>query len=101
MVETREQARAESLMVVAESQDLALELDKLDGKIAFCEGRVLDLQEAQQRLAQYQRNADVATARLEQEETALIGIGWRSSDESGQASSTRGQRDPEESTKRQ
>ena len=37
--------------------------------------RVLDLQEAQQRLAQYQRNADVATARLEQEETALIGIG--------------------------
>ena len=36
--------------------------------------RVLDLQEAQQRLVQYQRNADVAMARLEQEETALIGI---------------------------
>lgn len=37
--------------------------------------RVLDLGEAQQRLAQYQRNADMAVARLEQEETALVGIG--------------------------
>jgi len=36
--------------------------------------RVLDLGESQQRLAQYQRNADMAVARLEQEETALIGI---------------------------
>lgn len=36
--------------------------------------RVLDLKEAAQRLAQYQRNADAATARLAQEETALIGI---------------------------
>lgn len=36
--------------------------------------RVLDLKEAQQRLAQYQRNADTAIARLDQEETALIGI---------------------------
>lgn len=33
--------------------------------------RILDMQEAQQRLLQYQRNADVATARLDQEETAL------------------------------
>ena len=33
--------------------------------------RILDLQESQQRLAQYQRNADVATAKLDQEETAL------------------------------
>jgi flagellar hook-associated protein 3 FlgL len=36
--------------------------------------RILDIQEAQQRLAQYQRNADAAMARLAQEETALIGI---------------------------
>ena len=36
--------------------------------------RVLDLKEAQQRLAQYQRNADTAIARLDQEETALLGI---------------------------
>lgn len=36
--------------------------------------RILDLDEAQQRLAQYQRNADVATARLDQEETALTSI---------------------------
>lgn len=33
--------------------------------------RILDLQEAQQRLVQYQRNADVAVAKLDQEETAL------------------------------
>jgi len=33
--------------------------------------RILDLQEAQARLAQYQRNADVAVAKLDQEETAL------------------------------
>jgi len=37
--------------------------------------RILDLKEAEQRLAQYQRNADWATARLEQEETTLQGIG--------------------------
>jgi flagellar hook-associated protein 3 FlgL len=37
--------------------------------------RVLDLQESQQRLAQYQRNADVAIAKLNQEETALSAIG--------------------------
>jgi flagellar hook-associated protein 3 FlgL len=36
--------------------------------------RILELGEAQQRLEQYQRNADMAVARLEQEETALIGI---------------------------
>ncbi len=36
--------------------------------------RILDLQEAQQRLIQFQRNADVATARLDQEETALLGM---------------------------
>ncbi|MDJ0739293.1 MAG: flagellar hook-associated protein FlgL [Gammaproteobacteria bacterium] len=36
--------------------------------------RVLDLNEAQNRLAQYQRNADAAIARLDQEETALISI---------------------------
>lgn len=36
--------------------------------------RILDLGEAQQRLAQYQRNADMAVARLDQEETALMGI---------------------------
>lgn len=36
--------------------------------------RILDLNEAQKRLAQYQRNADAATARLEQEETALNSI---------------------------
>lgn len=33
--------------------------------------RILDLQEAQKRLAQYQRNAEVAVAKLDQEETAL------------------------------
>lgn len=33
--------------------------------------RILDMQEAQQRLLQYQRNADAATARLDQEEAAL------------------------------
>ena len=33
--------------------------------------RILDLQEAQQRLVQYQRNAEVAIAKLDQEETAL------------------------------
>jgi flagellar hook-associated protein 3 FlgL len=33
--------------------------------------RILDLQEAQQRLGQYQRNAEVAVAKLDQEETAL------------------------------
>jgi len=37
--------------------------------------RILDLNEAQKRLEQYQRNADMAVARLDQEETALIGIG--------------------------
>ncbi len=37
--------------------------------------RVLDLQESQQRLTQYQRNADVAIAKLNQEETALGAIG--------------------------
>jgi flagellar hook-associated protein 3 FlgL len=36
--------------------------------------RILDLQEAQSRLAQYQRNADAAYARLDREETALQGI---------------------------
>lgn len=36
--------------------------------------RVLDLKESQARLAQYQRNADMAEARLNQEETALIGV---------------------------
>ena len=36
--------------------------------------RVLDLSEAQQRLAQYQRNADAAIARLDQEESALLSI---------------------------
>ncbi|MCP5301037.1 MAG: flagellar hook-associated protein FlgL [Chromatiaceae bacterium] len=36
--------------------------------------RVLDLDEVQQRLAQYQRNADAATARLDQEETALLSV---------------------------
>lgn len=36
--------------------------------------RVLDLKESQTRLAQYQRNADVATAKLAQEETALQGV---------------------------
>lgn len=36
--------------------------------------RILDLDEASQRLAQYQRNADMAQARLDQEETALFGI---------------------------
>ncbi len=37
--------------------------------------RILDLSEAQKRLEQYQRNADMAVARLDQEETALISIG--------------------------
>jgi flagellar hook-associated protein 3 FlgL len=36
--------------------------------------RILDLQESQQRLAQYQRNADAAYARLGHEETALQGV---------------------------
>lgn len=36
--------------------------------------RVLDLNESQKRLEQYQRNADFATARLDQEETALNSI---------------------------
>jgi flagellar hook-associated protein 3 FlgL len=37
--------------------------------------RILDLQEAQQRLVQYQRNAEVAVAKLDQEETALQSMG--------------------------
>ncbi|MCB1784887.1 MAG: flagellar hook-associated protein FlgL [Gammaproteobacteria bacterium] len=36
--------------------------------------RVLDLNEAEKRIAQYQRNADAAVARLDQEESALTGI---------------------------
>ena len=36
--------------------------------------RVLDLKESQQRLLQFQRNADAATAKLDQEETALQGM---------------------------
>jgi len=36
--------------------------------------RILDLQEAQKRLLQYQRNADAAVARLDQEETTLQGL---------------------------
>jgi len=36
--------------------------------------RILDLGAAEQRLTQYQRNADVAQARLDQEETALFGM---------------------------
>lgn len=36
--------------------------------------RVLDLKESSQRLAQYQRNAEYASARLDQEESALTGI---------------------------
>jgi len=37
--------------------------------------RTLDLSEAASKLGQYQRNADAATARLTQEETALEGVG--------------------------
>ena len=36
--------------------------------------RVLDLKESQQRLGQYQRNADAAYAKLDQEETALLSV---------------------------
>lgn len=36
--------------------------------------RILDLKETQQRLLQFQRNADAATAKLDQEETALQGM---------------------------
>ncbi len=36
--------------------------------------RVLDIKESQQRLTQFQRNADMAMSRLEQEESALISI---------------------------
>jgi flagellar hook-associated protein 3 FlgL len=36
--------------------------------------RILDLQESEQRLGQFQRNADAATARLGQEEAAVEGI---------------------------
>lgn len=68
-----EQARAESLMVVAESQDLALELDKLDGKIAFCEGRVLDLQEEEPLLLQDFTQLDHTLRRVTAEATAETG----------------------------
>lgn len=37
--------------------------------------RILDLKEAEARLAQYQRNADWARARLDQEEVTLISVG--------------------------
>lgn len=37
--------------------------------------RVLDLKESEQRLAQFQRNADMAMAKLDQEESALLGVG--------------------------
>lgn len=37
--------------------------------------QILDLKESQAKLAQYQRNADAAYARLSQEETALEGVG--------------------------
>lgn len=36
--------------------------------------RVLDIKESVAQLQQYQRNADAATARLNQEETALVGV---------------------------
>lgn len=36
--------------------------------------RILDLKETQQRLLQFQRNADAATAKLDQEETSLQGM---------------------------
>ena len=36
--------------------------------------RILDLKETQQRLLQFQRNADAASAKLDQEETALQGM---------------------------
>jgi hypothetical protein len=45
-----ESARAESMLVVAENQELALEVDKLDGRIAYFEHRLVDLAEEEPRL---------------------------------------------------
>ncbi len=58
------QARAESLMVVAEDLDMALELDKLTGKIEFCNRRILDLQVEEPLLQQDLTQLDHTMRRL-------------------------------------
>jgi hypothetical protein len=59
-----EQARAESLMVVAEDADLALELDKMRGKIGYCELRIADLQVDQPLLQKDVTQLDHAVRRV-------------------------------------
>jgi flagellar hook-associated protein 3 FlgL len=65
----RQKALSETEQQVATGKRILKPSDDPSGAV-----RILDLKEAEQRLAQYQRNADWATARLDQEETALIGM---------------------------
>jgi len=59
-----EHARAESLMVVAEDQKMALDLDKLAEKQAYYVRRLVDLQETEPRLANDLTLLDHALRRL-------------------------------------
>ncbi len=65
-------ARAESLQVVAEDQGLALGLDKIDQRLDFYTRRLVDLQEAEPRLAQDLTQLDHTVRRLGADELAAV-----------------------------
>ena len=65
----RQRELSETELQVATGKKILRPSDDPSGAV-----RILDLRESEQRLAQYQRNADWATARLSQEETALQDI---------------------------
>ena len=65
----RQRELAETELQVSSGKRILRPSDDPSGAV-----RILDLKESEQRLAQYQRNADWATARLNQEETALDSI---------------------------
>lgn len=65
----RQRELADTQLQVATGKRILRPSDDPSGAV-----RILDLKESEQRLAQYQRNADWATARLTQEETALDSI---------------------------
>ena len=65
----RQRELSETELQVASGKRILRPSDDPSGSV-----RILDLNEAQKRLDQYQRNADAAIARLDQEETALISI---------------------------
>ena len=65
----RQRELAETQLQVSTGKRILRPSDDPSGSV-----RILDLKESEQRLAQYQRNADWATARLDQEETALDSI---------------------------